>query len=199
MKEKLLLIAALMLSTTSLNAHPGDTYWRIGMVTAVTSIVATNILGTTETSIDIGLDTDNKEISMTRFNFKWLMKEKRPFENKFKVQIFHTVRLSKWQNIYSGINQDNIHLLDYAPVFRFTYDNKYLPYIELGTGVSILSKQNLGNLDMGGKFAFNHTFGVGYKIYDFSATAKIQHYSNNYIYDTNPGINFYILNFGYKY
>jgi hypothetical protein len=189
------ILILLSITTSSAYAIDENIIWRTGMAASIGSILYTNVLNTTESGFETGINTDN-DISMVRFNFNWKIKNI-DLNDFFNLSISNTVRISKWSNINN--NHDNVHAIDYAPTFRMTFRNKFIPYIEYATGISYLSSTKLKNNDFGGNFAFNHFIGVGYNIYNFNLSGKFQHYSNNNIFESNPGINFKILSLSYKY
>lgn len=90
-----------------------------------------------------------------------------------------------------------------AAVFRF---NRALcttigwPYVELGIGVSFLTRKEIGGRNLGMHFQFEDRFGIGVRFgenreYDFGY--KAVHFSNAYLGTANHGINLHLLTIGY--
>jgi lipid A 3-O-deacylase len=91
----------------------------------------------------------------------------------------------------------------FAGVLRFERDEPVSlgwPYLELGLGVSWLSKKEIGGRDLGWHFQFEDRFGLGLRFgenreYDLSYRAI--HFSNAYMGPCNHGINLHVLVLGY--
>ncbi len=81
----------------------------------------------------------------------------------------------------------------------FTLGNGGSRYaLDFGTRVAILSNENLGKKDFGGKFNFISHVGVKIKLdINLMVGYRFEHMSNAGIYDYNPGINWHTIEFGY--
>ena len=90
-----------------------------------------------------------------------------------------------------------------AGVLRFERAMSYKeiwPYIELGVGLSWLSKKEIGNRDLGLHFQFEDRIGIGMRFGEnrqFDFGYKIVHFSNAYIGPSNHGINLHLLALSY--
>jgi len=90
-----------------------------------------------------------------------------------------------------------------AGVVRFERAQQLMigwPYVELGVGISWLSRKEIGGRDLGMHFQFEDRFGVGVRFgqhrqYDIGY--KAVHFSNAYIGPCNHGINLHIITLGY--
>ena len=68
-----------------------------------------------------------------------------------------------------------------------------------GTRAAILSDDNLGEKDFGGKFNFISHIGMKIKLdINHMVGYRFEHMSNAGIYDHNPGINWHTFEFGYS-
>lgn len=90
-----------------------------------------------------------------------------------------------------------------AGVFRFNRAECTVlgwPYIELGVGLSFLTRKEIGGRKLGTHFQFEDRFGIGVRFgenreYDFGY--KAIHFSNAYLGPVNNGINLHLLMLGY--
>lgn len=74
------------------------------------------------------------------------------------------------------------------------------PYIELGIGLSWLSKKEIGGRELGIHFQFEDKIGIGIRFgekREYDLSYKAIHFSNAYIGSVNHGINLQILTLGY--
>lgn len=76
------------------------------------------------------------------------------------------------------------------------------PYIDMGVGVHLLSETHIGSRNMGSSFQFGShmAFGLRFGSYDqYELAWRIEHLSNAGIREPNPGINFSMVRFGYRW
>ncbi len=74
------------------------------------------------------------------------------------------------------------------------------PYVELGIGVSFLSRKEIGGRNLGMHFQFEDRFGMGLRFgenREYDLGYKAVHFSNAYLGSVNHGINLHLLTIGY--
>ena len=84
--------------------------------------------------------------------------------------------------------------------FGFLFGRNNSPFELLaGSAFTLLAGGHVyGGEDLGGVVQFTHHIGAAFRFYDnWSAVLQVQHMSNGYLYDENPGINF--ITFGLRY
>lgn len=84
--------------------------------------------------------------------------------------------------------------------FGFVFGRNGGPFELLaGSALTLLAGGHVyGEEDLGGVVQFTHHIGAAFRFYDnWSAVVQVQHMSNAYLYDKNPGINF--VTFGLRY
>ncbi len=99
----------------------------------------------------------------------------------------------------------NKHLVAVAvsPVVRLQRAEKMQmgwPYVELGIGVSWVSKKEIGGRDLGIHFQFEDRLGVGVRFGEkqaYDIGYKAIHFSNAYLGPSNHGINLHVLALNY--
>ena len=78
---------------------------------------------------------------------------------------------------------------------------KGLPiFIVGGARAALLGEQEYKDKDFGGRFQFIEDIGFNIRLSrKFEAGYRLQHMSNAFIYDTNPGLNMHIFEFRYSF
>ncbi len=74
------------------------------------------------------------------------------------------------------------------------------PYVELGIGLSLLTKKEIGGRNLGMHFQFEDRFGIGVRFgenREYDVGYKAVHFSNAYLGSANHGINLHLLTIGY--
>ncbi|MGB0722850.1 MAG: acyloxyacyl hydrolase [Gammaproteobacteria bacterium] len=90
-----------------------------------------------------------------------------------------------------------------TPVFRLEPKRDGAkPYLEGAIGFHLLSDYKINSKDMSTNFQFGDHIAAGYMFGErgeYDIQLRLQHLSNASIEKPNPGINFIILRFGYRY
>jgi len=90
-----------------------------------------------------------------------------------------------------------------AGVIRFEKNDAILgvfPYVELGIGISYITRQEIGGRDLGTPFLFEDRFGLGARFGEnkqMDLTYRLVHFSNAYMGPCNHGINLHLIVLGY--
>jgi hypothetical protein len=72
--------------------------------------------------------------------------------------------------------------------------------IFMGINPTVISKHNFGDEDLGGPFQFTSHIGIDfYFVRPFAIGYRFQHMSNLVFYDSNPGLNFHMIEIGYLF
>lgn len=77
-----------------------------------------------------------------------------------------------------------------------------IPYVEVGTGIHVLTNTRVGDKDMDIPFTFGSHLGGGLRFGEqgrYEIGYRFQHLSNAGLGDPNPGINFHIARFVYHF
>jgi hypothetical protein len=92
-----------------------------------------------------------------------------------------------------------------TPVFQVASNrpssNRLLPFIEAGLGAHLLSNVRFSNLYLSTSLQFGSHIGAGIyfgKDRRFSLVYRFQHLSNASVKQPNPGIEFHLLQFGFR-
>lgn len=109
-------------------------------------------------------------------------------------------------NGHKGRNPNShkrLEALALAGVFRMQRRERFSfgwPYVDLGVGLSWLTRKEIGGRDLGIHFQFEDRIGIGFRFgqdkqYDIGYRAI--HFSNAYIGPSNHGINLHVIVLGY--
>ncbi|UTV30562.1 acyloxyacyl hydrolase [Photobacterium atrarenae] len=152
-------------------------------------------------SIEIGtgksFDHDNVyRISLQRhFDHQWI-----PSKTGF-LSGYLDVSYSHWKNGHTDKNgNNNVYAL--SPVFSYVFHTpsptSYL-FIEAGIGASYLSEHSIGDLNFGGQFQFEDRLGIGAQHQSWRVSFRLFHFSNADIYDSNDGIDLWLVSLQYLF
>ncbi len=73
-------------------------------------------------------------------------------------------------------------------------------FIVLGARAALLGEQEYTDKDFGGRLQFIEDIGLNIRLNrNLEAGYRVQHMSNAFIYDTNPGLNMHIFEFRYSF
>ena len=102
-------------------------------------------------------------------------------------------------------NSDIVHV-GVTPVFRLArhepYPNGVKPFFEGAIGFHVMSDDKFGDKDFGTEFAFGDHISAGVQFGDqqkHELSLRMQHFSNAGLNDSNPGINFGVVRYGYNF
>lgn len=102
-------------------------------------------------------------------------------------------------------NEDSLFEGGLTGVLRFQREvgqGLVTPFAELGTGPHVMSETQFVDKDFDLQFCFGSHLGAGLKFGNrgqFEALYRFQHLSNADLGDDNPGIDFHLLRFGYRF
>lgn len=102
-------------------------------------------------------------------------------------------------------SNDSLQAVALAGAFRFEQVEDFsgkaiFPYLDLGIGVSYLTKKEIGGRDLGTHFQFEDRLGFGIRFgkqKQYELGYRAIHFSNAYLADKNHGINLQTLVFTY--
>ena len=91
-----------------------------------------------------------------------------------------------------------------TPVFRYQRDvsTPFPVFFELGVGAHGQSESEIEDKDFDIPFAFGSHIGAGFRFGEqgqYEIMYRFQHLSNASLGDKNPGINFHLVNLGYRF
>lgn len=113
--------------------------------------------------------------------------------------------LSYWYLYKYKEGERSLVELGFTPNFRLQHEgseNTGHPYFEVGLGVHLLSKDRIATRDLGGNLQFGTHMGFGVILGNsrqYELAWRIEHISNAGIQRPDPGINFSMVRFTYRW
>ncbi len=204
---RIFVLLFILLSTSLAFAKDGETLtsdsketwgWRTAMITSVMLTLATNPLGADEFNVTPMRSTD---LAGMKLGFRWHSNDVVGHLAGAEITHYYLFAYNYWQSTVVGGQKGVVNGLEFIPVFRFNWSyNNLLSFIETSVGASVLSRTEIGNRQLSTNFQFSDSLAFGgYFTPQSSWVFQLQHYSNNSIKLPNNGINFYNLNFAFRY
>jgi lipid A 3-O-deacylase len=133
------------------------------------------------------------------FDKQWAKENEWPVSGYWEGSVYSM----KGQRGQAPDSHNRLEAVAVAGVFRFQRVTKTIlgwPYIDIGLGLSWLSRKEIGGRKLGMHFQFEDRIGIGVRWgekrqYDIGYRAV--HFSNAYIGSYNNGINLHLLVLGY--
>lgn len=188
------------LSSSALAAEAPSAIWRMGIPAWVGAMAIANPVGADALTVGLG---SSEDIISTQVLLRWDQDEKYHLTDSIWFEGYRQAGYTIWQISGESLKHETSNnTLDAMQGFRWYFADKHswLSYVNVSLGISLISNDELDDKKLGGPFQFTEYAGVGGFItpkwqWDFG----VRHYSNNYIYDENDGINFYRMNISYNY
>lgn len=124
----------------------------------------------------------------------------------FYLGTYFEVSASFWDADQGGLTgQDSLFEGGLTGVLRYQREvgrGFITPFAELGTGPHLMSEREFVNRDFDLNFCFGSHLGAGLKFGEkgaYEVMYRFQHLSNADLGDDNPGINFHLVRFGYRF
>ncbi len=114
------------------------------------------------------------------------------------------VAISYWDGDKGRYGNDTLFDFSGTPVLRYQRSpgTSIAPFVELGVGIHVHTDDTIGNKDFDIPFSFGNHIGAGFRFGAhgrYEVLYRFQHLSNASIGDKNPGINFHVIQLGYRF
>lgn len=148
--------------------------------------------------------TRNVEVVRAGLQVDW----KRPLLSRGPWHLggYWEFELAYWRSAKGLSGNESLMEGGVTPVFRMQRDPygvfKLQPYVEGGVGVHWLSEEEIEDVDLSTLFQFGSEFGLGLRwgrAEQMEFGYRFQHLSNASIKQPNPGMDFHLLHFGYRF
>lgn len=111
---------------------------------------------------------------------------------------------SYWDGKSGRTGTDGLGDFHITPVLQFQRKpgSGFVPFLEFGLGAHVHTDTEIGDKDFDIPFAFGSHVGAGLRFgagEQYELVYRYQHLSNASLGDDNPGINFHVLQLGYRY
>ncbi len=142
-----------------------------------------------------------------RLAIQWAFLKSRPVGNGWQLSGTLAANVSEMDSsAVGGEEGGTLTDIGLTPVWSFTSErlrtSYFEPFIEAGIGLHYLSEKEVGIKTFSTNFQFGDHIGVGANFGPdkrYSMTYQFQHLSNGGIDAPNPGINFHLVAFGYRF
>jgi len=111
---------------------------------------------------------------------------------------------SYWDGDRGRTGNDSLGDFHVTPVFQLLRKESdgFVPFVEFGVGAHVHTDDSIGDKDFDIPFAFGSHVGAGLRFGEsasYELLYRFQHLSNAGLGDDNPGINFHLLQLGYRF
>jgi len=142
------------------------------------------------------------EGDLIRIGAQWEL-GKRSFSNdRWHLGASLEVDIGSW---HPELGDDGLYEMGVTPVFQLApnrpLSSRLIPFIEAAVGAHLLSNVRFSDLNLSTSLQFGSHIGAGIylgKNRMFSLVYRFQHLSNASIKQPNPGIEFHLLQFGFR-
>ncbi len=109
---------------------------------------------------------------------------------------YHELSINQWDG-----RHDRLSAIAYSPVFtvNFYRPGAFTPYLELGVGISLITKKLIDSRDMSSHFQFEDRVGVGMRSDAIDLHFRYMHYSNAGLKSPNQGIDIFLVGMAYRF
>lgn len=195
---------ALVIFLSSVSSHlmaaePPSSIWRLGIPVWVGAVAASNVAGADSFSIGTGPSDD---IISNEITLRWKQDAGYRFSEGFWLSSYKQFSYTMWQVEGEKLAHDSSNnTLDFIQGFRWNFsEDSILSYVDTSLGLSLIANEIIGEKELGGTLQFTEYTGIGgYFSPRWQWDFGVRHYSNNYMYRDNNGINFYRLIVSYNY
>lgn len=154
-------------------------------------------------TVDTGYGLDDTRL--LRLNFSLDDNRRNPAQDGWKWNQYWEANLSYWYLYKQKEGEEDLFELGITPNFRVerNWASQWgRPYLEAGLGVHLLSKVHIGPRDLGSALQFGTHAGFGLRFgshEQWDIAYRYEHLSNAGLKEPNPGINFGMVRFGYRW
>ncbi|WP_028303637.1 acyloxyacyl hydrolase [Oceanospirillum maris] len=196
---KFLLLCLLSVSITAQASEPPSSVWRLGIPIWVGAVAASNVVGADSFSLGSGSSGD---IISNEITLRWNQDAGYKFSEDFWLTSYKQFSYTMWQVEGETLSHETSNnTLDFIQGFRWNFANqRWLSYADTSLGFSLLANDEVGRHKLGDTLQFTEYTGIGgYFSPRWQWDFGVRHYSNNYMYKDNNGINFYRFILSYNY
>ena len=143
------------------------------------------------------------EGDLIRFGAQWEFEKQWFVGGKWNLGALLEVDVGFW---HPELGDDGLYEIGVTPVFRLVPNRpssgRLMPFFEAAVGAHLLSNVRFSDLNLSTSFQFGSHIGAGVFFGPdrrFSLVYRFQHLSNASVKQPNPGIEFHLLQLGYRF
>lgn len=155
-------------------------------------------------SFELGTTAGDEDAERYGVAFKWDWAAKWFDSGDWYLGGYWEVGASYWDGEDGRSGNDSLGDFHVTPVLQFQRKPGagIVPFVEFGLGPHVHTDDSIGNKDFDIPFAFGSHIGGGFRFGnagEYELLYRFQHLSNAGLGDDNPGINFHVLQLGYRF
>ena len=198
-RKVITLFFLLWVTQSTYASAPPSSVWRLGIPVWVGAVAASNVAGADSFSLGSGT---SGEIFSNEITLRWNQDAHYQFSEGFWISSYKQFSYTMWQVEGLKLSHETANnTVDLIQGFRWNFaDGRWLSYVDTSLGLSLLANDEVGNHKLGDALQFTEYTGIGgYFTPRWQWDFGVRHYSNNYMYRDNNGINFYRFIISYNY
>ena len=155
-------------------------------------------------ALELGTAAGDEDVDRFGVELKWDWAAQWFATGDWYLGGYWEVGATYWDGRKGRTGNDSLGDFHVTPVFRYQRkpDVDMIPFVEFGLGAHVHTDDSIGNKNFDIPFAFGSHIGAGLRFGDggrYELLYRFQHLSNAGLGDDNPGINFHVLNLGYRF
>jgi hypothetical protein len=179
--------------------------WR-AVLLVLAALVSAPVFADSTVYLEVGWDEDEQDANRYGFALAYDLPYRFLEAGGFYLGSYFEVSASWWHADQGGLTgQDSLYEGGLTGVLRYQREvgrGFLTPFVELGTGPHLKSEREFVNKDFDLNFCFGSHLGAGLKFGEkgaYEVMYRFQHLSNADFGDDNPGIDFHLVRFGYRF
>jgi hypothetical protein len=173
-----------------------------GLLAASLTLIAASAHAIDSFGLDVG--TGDESANLVSVSARWNWQSKWFTEGEWYLGGYWEANAGHWNGRAGTTGNDSITDIGITPVFRLQPHKQdgVTPWVEGAIGFHYLSDTKIGNKNLSTHFQFGDHLGAGVsfgKKQSMELGYRFQHFSNAGIKRPNPGINFHMVRFGYRF
>jgi lipid A 3-O-deacylase len=176
----------------------------LGCLVLLTLAVAAPVAAVDTVLFEIGMTESDENAERYGAAARWNLGGKWLKTGDWELVSYLEVSATYWDGEQGRTGEDGLADFGLTPVLRWQHDPAlgFAPFAEFGVGAHVHTEDGIGNKDFDIPFSFGSHFGAGARFGTggkYELVYRFQHLSNASLGDSNPGINFHVIQLGYHF
>ncbi|MFT4560619.1 MAG: lipid A 3-O-deacylase [Gammaproteobacteria bacterium] len=163
-----------------------------------------NVCAIDAVALELGTAAGDEDVDRIGVEIRWDWAAQWHTDGDWYLGGYWEIGAAYWDGKKGRTGNDSLGDFHVTPVLR--YQRKptasVIPFVEFGLGPHLHTDDSIGNKNFDIPFAFGSHVGGGLRFGNggrYELLYRFQHLSNASLGDDNPGINFHVLNLGYRF
>jgi lipid A 3-O-deacylase len=163
-----------------------------------------NVYAVDTVALELGTAASDEHVDRFGVEIKWDWAAQWFAAGDWYLGGYWEVGAAYWDGKKGRTGNDSLGDFHITPVLRYQRkpNAPLIPFVEFGLGPHVHTDDSIGNKHFDIPFAFGSHVGGGVRFGAggrYELLYRFQHLSNASLGDNNPGINFHVLNVGYRF